>query len=86
MAELGRVELGCPRERVSLWKDILPHFTLMNETFRQFVCSSHVRDEVVKLEAQSSGAWDTLKWPFLIAESREVSSPEELDDVSVRAG
>jgi hypothetical protein len=43
-----------------------PHFTLMNETFRQFVLSPQVRDEVVQLEEQSSGAWDTLKWPFLI--------------------
>jgi hypothetical protein len=43
-----------------------PQFTLMNETFRQFVLSPQVRHEVDALEQQSSGAWDALRWPFVI--------------------
>jgi hypothetical protein len=38
----------------------------MNETFRQFVLSPYVRSEVVALEEQSSGAWDVIRWPFLV--------------------
>jgi hypothetical protein len=43
-----------------------PHFTLMNETFRQFVLSPQMQSEVDALEEQSSGAWDVMQWPFLI--------------------
>jgi hypothetical protein len=43
-----------------------PHFVLMNETFRQFVLSPDVRSEVAALEEQSTGAWDVIRWPFLI--------------------
>ena len=43
-----------------------PHFTLMNETFRQFVLSPQMQSEVDALEEQSSGAWDVMRWPFLI--------------------
>jgi hypothetical protein len=43
-----------------------PHFTLMNETFRQFVLSSERQHEVAALEEQSHGAWDLMRGPFLI--------------------
>jgi hypothetical protein len=43
-----------------------PHFVVMNETFRQFVLSPYVRSEVAALEEQSSGAWDVIRWPFLV--------------------
>jgi hypothetical protein len=43
-----------------------PHFTLMNETFRQFVLSPERRHEVAALEEQSRGAWDVMRGPFLI--------------------
>jgi hypothetical protein len=43
-----------------------PHFVLMSETFRQFVLSPPARREVEALEEQSSGAWDVIRWPFVI--------------------
>jgi hypothetical protein len=44
-----------------------PNFSLMTETFRQFVLSSASNAEVEALEGQFSSAWDRIRWPFLTA-------------------
>jgi hypothetical protein len=73
LAQLGRQGLVNEKAkrtvRVLMLRGLIrrqPNLVLMNETFRRFVRSPEIQAEVSALEGESSGAWDDIRWPFLI--------------------